>query len=283
MSAARQPAKQRSRGSGADATTVSLLTWVVPGAGHLMLGQGGLALVAFVVIEGLYWIGLQLSGGMTFDFLDPELRTTLAPALSPELGNLGGFVYQVRHFGYSVVQRPWPEHIALGGTLTALSGVLNACLMVHAHVAARIADVPAAARSRPALAVFLAWLVPGLGHAFQGRLLRGACVFATLVGLFVLGTWLAEGSNLSRERHFYYWAGQFFLGAPALVAQALSGGMRIRHAIPLVDAGLVFACVAGLLNVLAMIDVFDHGEARLAGWPTRSASRAARESGSAGA
>jgi hypothetical protein len=155
--------------------------------------------------------------------------------------------------------------------------VLNACLMVHAHLAARTADAPAAARSRPALAVFLAWLVPGLGHAFQGRRLRGACVFATLVGLFVLGTWLAEGSNLSRERHFYYWAGQFFLGLPALAAQALGGGMRIRHEIALVDAGLVFACVAGLLNVLAMIDVFDHGEARLRGWPPRSAARAARE------
>ena len=52
-------------------------------------------------------------------------------------------------------------------------------------------------------------------------------IFFSLVGLFVLGTVLAEGSNLSRERHFYYWGGQFVIGAPAIVAEALLGRMAV--------------------------------------------------------
>jgi len=95
-------------------------------------------------------------------------------------------------------------------------------------------------------------------------------VFVALVGLFVLGTALAEGSNLSRERHFYYWAGQFLIGLPGILAELAFGDMRITGHIPYVDTGLVFGCVAGLLNVLAMIDVYAWGEARLLGLPMKT-------------
>jgi hypothetical protein len=95
-----------------------------------------------------------------------------------------------------------------------------------------------------------------------------------LIALFAVGTALAEGTNLSRERHFYYWAGQFVLGGPALLAELVWGGARVTHDIPYVDAGLVFGCVAGLLNVLAMIDVFGYGEAKLLGLPLKTAAHA---------
>ena len=91
-----------------------------------------------------------------------------------------------------------------------------------------------------------------------------------LVGLFALGTYLAEGSNLSRQRHFYYWSGQAMLGLPAILAELTIGGMRITSRIPYVDAGLVFGCVAGLLNILAMIDVYAFGEAKLLGRPLKT-------------
>jgi len=275
-------ARDRQQGPALGASQAACLTWLVPGAAHLLLGERALALFAFAMVEGLYWLGLRLSQGMSFEFLDHELRTLLAPALAPEAGNLGAFLYQVRTFGYGPgFLRPFPEGIALGATLTALSGVLNACWMAHAHVLARAAKPElASTRHRPALALALAFLVPGLGHAYQGRRLRGAVVFATLVGLFLFGTWLAEGSNLSRERHFYYWSGQFLLGLPALLAEGLGGDVRVTHAIPLVDAGLVFGCIAGLLNILAMIDVFDFEEARLFGWPARTLAKDARAAGS---
>lgn len=253
------PPKNEARGS---ATVATLLAWFVPGAGHLYLGSLGAGVLGFGLIAGLYALGLRLSGGMTFEFLDPELRGMLAPLLSPEAGTLGGFVWQMRNPPYGFgpgTPRPFPDTVRLGSALCAIAGVLNVMWLVSANLYARTGRLRAS--FVPARLLGLAWLVPGLGHMLQGRRRRGLVVFALLFGLFVVGTLLAEGSNLSRERHFYYWAGQFMLGAPALVAEALFGSVRVTAHMPLAEAGLVYGCVAGLLNVLAMIDVYSWAEA----------------------
>jgi hypothetical protein len=234
----------------------TVLTWLLPGAGHLYIGRAGFGLLAFVVVEGLYLLGLKLSGGMGFEFLQPELRGPLAPALAPELGNLGALVYQLQTHGFGPgVPRPFPDTIVLGTFLTAISGVLNLCLMVHANFEARLPkDVHSGGRS-PALPVLLTWLCPGLGHWYQGRHLRGLLVFASLVGCVALGTYLADGSNLSRERHYYYWGGQLMAGLPAVLLETLFGARRVTGHVAYAEAGLVFASVAGMLNILAMLDV----------------------------
>jgi len=270
----RNPAKAASSSgtAGSDPNVAALLTWFIPGAGHLYLGKGAFALGAFILIEGMYLLGLKLSGGMVFEFLQPELRTKLAPALTPEAGNVGALLYHMKAYGYGLpTPRLWPDWIKLGGALTAASGVLNVCLMVRAHVDARIA-VPAEQRvRRPSIAILAGWLVPGLGHVLLGRRARGVFVFAALVGLFVLGTVLAEGSNLDRERHFYYWAGQFMLGLPALLAEVVHGHARVSSDIAYADAGVVFGSLAGLLNILALLDVYGQGERQLLGEPETTA------------
>jgi hypothetical protein len=249
----------------------AVLTWLVPGAGHLYLGRFGWAVLGFALVEGLYYLGLVLAEGRAFEYLDPELRSKYAAVLSPEIGNLGGFLYQMSAYGFGPeVMQPWPPWIRVGSILCGVSGMLNVCLAALAHVHARSAAIAPGIALRPARDLCLTWLVPGLGQWVQGRRLRGAIVFVVLVGLFALGAWLAEGTNLSRERHFYFWAGQFVLGLPALAAEAVWGGLRVRHEIPYVDCGLVFGCVAGLLNVLAMIDAFGYAEAKAFGWPVKS-------------
>jgi hypothetical protein len=150
----------------------------------------------------------------------------------------------------------------LGAWMTALSGMLNACLLVHVHLSARTGRAHRPRGAHPAWFVVLAWLCPGLGHVAQGRRLRGAIVFALLVGLFVWGTWLAAGSNLSRERHFYYWSGQFLVGLPSLITELLSGRPPVTRELAWGDVGLLYACMAGLLNVLAMLDVYAVAERR---------------------
>jgi len=241
-----------------DPRLAALLTWFAPGAGHLYLGMPVVGLVAFVVIQGLFFAGLKLSGGMLLEYLEPDLQGPFAGALTPEAANLGMLVYQMKVYAFGPgAPRPWPEHMHLGVTLTALSGLLNAFLMVQA-----ISDARRAERSPrwTALPVLLTWVLPGLGHFVQGRKLRAGLLCAALVGLFVLGTVLAEGSNLDRERHFYYWAGQFLVGGPALVAEFVHGHALVTRDIAYVDGGLGMTCVAGLLNVLAMIDVYSHAE-----------------------
>jgi len=250
-----------------------LLSWFLPGAGHVYVGKLGLGLAAFVVIEGLFAVGIFLTQGRTFEFLDPELRGVMATALTPEVGNLGGLVYQLKQYGFGNAQPgPFPPQVMLGTWLTALSGMLNACLLVHVHLSARTGKARRPGGTHPAWFVALAWLCPGLGHLAQGRRLRGAVVFVLLVGLFAWGTWLAAGSNLSRERHFYYWSGQFLVGLPALVTEFLSGRPSVTRELPWGDVGLLYACMAGLLNVLAMLDVYAVAERR---WFAASAPEAA--------
>ena len=240
----------------ANPTVATLLTWFLPGAGHLYLGRFGTAVAAFLLVNGTFALGFLLGDGRTWEFLHPELRGTFATLLSPEAGNLGGWLFQKELRGFGPGHpRLYPDLIHLGSMLTALSGVLNICVMTRAHLDARVGGERPEVGVPPSLAVGLAWAVPGLGHLLQGRRLRAGIVFALLVGLFVLGTVLAEGSNLSRERHFYYWAGQFFLGIPALATEVLTGRPPVTGEIAYMDVGLLFASMAGLLNVLAMLDV----------------------------
>jgi hypothetical protein len=43
------------------------------------------------------------------------------------------------------------------------------------------------------LAAFLAWLVPGLGHIYQGRTGKGVLFFVCIVGTFVYGLTIGQG------------------------------------------------------------------------------------------
>ncbi len=251
----------RERVAKGDPNLSVFLTWFLPGAGHLYLGKVLPGLLAFALVQGLYALGWFLSDGRVFELLDPELRGPLATILTPEFANLGAMIAQHRVVGFGLEEpQPLPPHAALGGILTALSGLGNALCMVHVHLTARMSLDARKQRPHPVLAVLLGWLLPGLGHLAQGRRLRAVVVFGLLVGCFVLGTLLAEGSNLSRERHFYYWSGQFLLGLPALFAEIASGRPPVTGDIRWVDVGLLYACVAGLLNVLALLDVYGVAE-----------------------
>jgi hypothetical protein len=247
-----------------------ILTWLVPGAGHMYLGRPVTAVLGFVVIEGLYALGIMLSGGMFLEYLPLEMRSRFAGALTPEVGNLGALIYQVKTYGYGLVAssgqplpRAWPSTMDIGTTLTAASGILNILLMSRAHLDARRPVRPPGLRTGPSLAAFATWLVPGGGQVLQGRVFRGAMFFVLLVGLLLLGTWLADGSNLDRERHFYYWAGQFMAGLPAIVLEFIHGHQPVAADIQYADAGVVIASVAGLLNILGMLDAYSYSEDRI--------------------
>jgi hypothetical protein len=221
-------------------------------------------LIAFVVVEGIYFLGLHLSEGRLFEYLDPELQGPLAGALAPEAGNLGALIWHMRTYAFGPgFPRSWPEHMHLGTWLTAISGLFNVCLMIRAHADARADSRVARSGLSPDVQVLAGWLVPGLGHILQRRVARGAAVFAILTGMLVLGTILAEGSNLDRERHFYYWAGQFLVGLPGMLLEIGHGHARVSGEMPYVDAGLVMVCLSGLLNVLALLDVHGYAEQRL--------------------
>jgi hypothetical protein len=58
------------------------------------------------------------------------------------------------------------------------------------HVAA-----PPVALKDPLWAGFLAWLLPGLGHAYQGRYPKAVLFFVTILGTFVYGVYLGSDNG----------------------------------------------------------------------------------------
>jgi hypothetical protein len=80
----------------------------------------------------------------------------------------------------------------------------------------------------PLLAAFLAWLLPGLGHAYQGRYAKAILFFVFIVGTFIFGVYLGSSGEVGvgrvvyaswreEDRRFSYLA-QVCVGLPALPA-----------------------------------------------------------------
>jgi hypothetical protein len=55
----------------------------------------------------------------------------------------------------------------------------------------------------PAMAALLAWLVPGLGHLYQGRTAKAILYFVCLMGMFVYGCYLGGSRELGWARVVY--------------------------------------------------------------------------------
>ncbi len=72
------------------------------------------------------------------------------------------------------------------------------------------------------LAAFLAWLVPGLGHLYQGRIGKGLLFFVCIVGTFVYGLYIGKGRVVYASRPSLLTRWQYLcqvgVGLPALPA-----------------------------------------------------------------
>ena len=140
----------------------------------------------------------------------------------------------------------------------------------------------------PRTAAFLAWLVPGLGHIYQGRIGKGILYAVCILSLYGLGFFLGDGKIVywrwvnplnSPEKFTLYYLGQFFVGLPALPALIqgtlahyghepilwnfmaepnpnVLNGLHYRLG-KLVEIGSMYTAVAGLLNILAIYDAYE--------------------------
>ncbi|MBX6314171.1 MAG: hypothetical protein IRY99_14835 [Isosphaeraceae bacterium] len=141
----------------------------------------------------------------------------------------------------------------------------------------------------PAKAAFLAWLVPGLGHFYQGRTGKGILYAVCILGLYFTGLALGEGkivywrwiNPLNDPENFRAsYLCQFWVGLPALPGliqgtlryfgsetpilwgfldmppQNVINGLHPRLG-KLVEVGWVYTVIAGLLNILAIYDAYE--------------------------
>ncbi|MBI3722897.1 hypothetical protein HY251_02915 [bacterium] len=130
----------------------------------------------------------------------------------------------------------------------------------------------------PELAAFLGFLVPGLGHVYLGRTLKGAVAFVFLVGLYAAGILVSQGECVSLDKqngHPYAFFAQVGAGLPTGLALLHSHSYEVKRALgmeaerpsepnvespdyvgrlPKLDEGLLYTMIAGLLNLLLIHD-----------------------------
>lgn len=110
----------------------------------------------------------------------------------------------------------------------------------------------------PSLIVALAaWAIPGLGHLLLGRVAK-ACYFGGLVlGVFALGLWLSQGAAVSSARFPWHIYGQRGAGIVAWLADRFLGAAPQARTIDRLELGVVFTTVAGIMNVIAIVDAYE--------------------------
>ena len=118
--------------------------------------------------------------------------------------------------------------------------------------------------SRIGIACFLAWLVPGAGHLYLRKYWHAAVYFFSVTALVVVGVLLqGEMHSLLRANSgegFLQWLaalGNVALGGYHLLMQALGlalGDVTVRN----YEYGTTFIIVAALINLLVVLDAFDH-------------------------
>ena len=124
------------------------------------------------------------------------------------------------------------------------------------------------ARAQSPLTTYLicaaAWAVPGAGHLWLGRYQKGIVFLVALPLMFACGLWL-EGRlfpfELSQPLVALAAFADIGVGVPYVAAQAAGAGAG-RVIAATFEYGNAFLIVAGLLNMLVVLDAFDTAQGR---------------------
>ncbi len=96
-------------------------------------------------------------------------------------------------------------------------------------------DGSAIALRQPELAAVLGWLLPGLGHLYQGRTWKGAISMGVVTTIFLAGLWLGSGrvvyASWRSDDTRWWFVPQAAIGAAAIpaVVQSLAVNGRSRE------------------------------------------------------
>ena len=109
-----------------------------------------------------------------------------------------------------------------------------------------------------------AWAIPGAGHLLLGRVQKGVTFLITLTLMFVFGLWL-DGRlfpiELSQPLVALAALADLGIGIPFFIARAMGAGGGRVVALSY-EYGNAFLIVAGLMNMLVVLDAFDIAQGR---------------------
>ena len=107
---------------------VCVVSWLVPGAGHLMQGRRQKGLVFLIALPVMFAIGLVLDGRL-FPFLFAEPLVGLAALANLGMG-IPYFIARALDLGQGVVTAASYEY---GNTFLIVSGLLNMLVAIDAY------------------------------------------------------------------------------------------------------------------------------------------------------
>ena len=135
---------------------------------------------------------------------------------------------------------------------------------------------------RAPVAGLLTWIIPGLGHLYLGHRVRGLILLVTITATFWCGVAIGGvAGTVNPERHKLWFMAQMGAGGNTLAAYGLT--RRVLAELPSSDkqpflghwlsgeVGVHYTGVAGLLNLLAILDAIGRADSsRSPGRPKRA-------------
>ncbi len=116
---------------------------------------------------------------------------------------------------------------------------------------------------RTGVACVAAWLIPGGGHLYLGKMGRAGIFFVVILFLFMMGLYM-EGRLFSLESGFFgllKFLADAATGLPYLVGRFLGWGEGDIRSYGY-EYGNTYLYSAGLLNMLLIVDTFDIAQGR---------------------
>ena len=107
-----------------------LLAWLVPGLGHLFLGQRGRGLIFLVTITTTFWAGIAIGGVRST--VDPSKRTLWFTAQA--CSGVNAFAAYAFHRSVATSKRPLGPYLSSepGVHYTGVAGLLNILVILDA-------------------------------------------------------------------------------------------------------------------------------------------------------
>ena len=113
--------------------------------------------------------------------------------------------------------------------------------------------------TNPTLISIAAWFVPGAGHLWQGRTQKGIVFLVAIPLMFVTGLWL-DGRlfpfEIAQPLVALAAVASLGNGLPYFIATMMGLGKGVVTAATY-EYGNTFVIVAGLLNMLVVLDAYD--------------------------
>lgn len=108
-------------------------------------------------------------------------------------------------------------------------------------------------------ALFLGWMLPGLGHFYVRRHVHGTFYMLSICGLYAAGVALSRGTAVNWDAHGTYFLLQMLASPITLSFEVMRdrGDMGLGDSLKVLDhqSGVVYAATAGVLNLITLCEL----------------------------